>query len=719
MIRFFKRTPRLIQMEASECGATALGIILGYYGRFVSLEDLREKCGVSRDGATVYNMTQAADYYGLHNEVYEMDIEELQEASFPIIAYWQFNHFVVIEKIEKERIYINDPNSGPRTITPEELAENYSGVIIQLAPKKSFKKAGRPENFVERVKTKIWPFRNAFHYLFSTQLALVLLGLTIPVFTQLFIDKFFSPMMPHWQRPFLLMIVGVIILSGIMTWIQAIFLNFLQVRIAIYLSTEFLAHLLKLPYLFFTQRFGNELIHRMGLNTGIGDTLTSEVILNSHNLVLLSGYWIIMLYYNVPITIIAAFVALFNILLVWFIGRRRMNDYARLQQYEAKAIGTSFNALEHIETMKSSGNGAFFFSRLADCYTDSINCSQEIGKKDIWLSSLSSFSQTFSTVILLGIGCWQVMKGALTVGELIALQILLNFFLTPFTQLVSFSTELQSVDVDLARIDDVLKARTDPTVEERKISSPVIKLKGKLEFADITFGYHILDTPFIRHFNLSIEPGERIALTGISGSGKTTVAKLAAGLFQPWHGKVLYDGKSYSHYSRESLSQSIAHVDQSILLFSGTIEDNLTLWQPSISDETIIKAAKLACIHDDIAALPERYQTLLEEGGRNLSQGQRQRLEIARSLILNPAILILDEVTNSLDALTEKEVLSNIAAQNITTLIISHRLSTLRNCHRIIVLEQGKIIQLGTHEELSQIPGHYKKMLDYEITKKT
>ena len=457
----------------------------------------------------------------------------------------------------------------------------------------------------------------------------------------------------------------------------------------------------------------------MALNNSIGATLTEEVILNSHNLILLSGYWAIMLLYNVTITVIAAFVAIFNLLLIYIIGRRRMNDYARLQQYEAKAVGTSFDALEHIETMKGSGNESFFFRRIANCYTDNINSGQEIGKKDVWLSSLSSVSRKLSSVALLGVGCVQVMKGALTVGELIALQILLNFFLNPFTQLVGFSTELQSVDVDLARIDDVLKARPDPTVQERKVSDPDVKLKGNLEFSNVNFGYHALEEPYINHFNLNIQPGETIALTGVTGSGKSTIAKLAASLFQPWQGKVLFDGKDYTHYSRTSLSRSIGHVNQSILLFYGTIRDNLTLWDPSIAAENIEKSARIACIHEDIAKLPEGYQSIITEEGSNFSQGQRQRMDIARALVTNPSILILDEVTNSLDAQTEQRVLANLREQNVTTILISHRLSTLKNCHRIIVLDQGQITQMGTHEELKKIPGHYKNMLAYEISKKT
>ncbi|NGX38227.1 MAG: Lactococcin-G-processing and transport ATP-binding protein LagD, partial [Chlamydiae bacterium] len=364
-----RKTPRLIQMEASECGAAALGIILGYYRKYIPLEELRETCNVSRDGINLEDMNRAAVHYGLEVEVFETPLEELKETSLPAILYWDYNHFIVLEEFSDGKVLINDPSMGHRSITWTELSKSYSGLVMECRPGKDFQPTGARDGFVKRIKGKFLPFKSALRYFFWIQLALATLGLSLPVFTQIFIDQFFGEILPTWEWKFLGLFLGVVILSGLLTWIQSIFLNILQVRIAIQLSTEFLYHILRLPLRFFTQRFGSELINRMSLNNQIGEILTSDLILNVLNILLLSSYWVIMLFYNVPITIVAACIATCNLALVWYIGKTRSNSYAKLQQAEAKAVGISFDALEHIETMKGNSNENFFFSRLAKCYT--------------------------------------------------------------------------------------------------------------------------------------------------------------------------------------------------------------------------------------------------------------------------------------------------------------------------------------------------------------
>ncbi len=712
-----KKTPRVIQMEAVECGAAALSIILGYYERFVSLEELRVMCGVSRDGVSAYNITQAAEHYGLEAVGYEMDVEDLQDILRPAILFWDHNHFVVLERIRGRKVYINDPATGPRRIDREELEQSYSGLVLECQPRKEFQKGGKDLSLLSRLIEKIIPFKEALIYLFFVQLSLVVIGLTAPVFSQIFIDKFLGETIPNWKSEFLLLIAGIMLFTGGITWIRGKFLNALQAKLSIRYSTEFLWHILRLPAVFFSQRSGGEVINRIGLNNRIATIFTGEVVINLISLSLVGVYVIIMFQYNVLLTLIAIFTAFINLSLLWYVNRTRIHAYARLQQEDAKTIGVSLDTLEHIEAIKTAANEAYFFSRIAGYYTRSINAFQSIRAKSNYLSTFSSFSQQLSTVLLLTIGCWEILHGRLTIGMLIAFQILLSSFLRPFNQLVSFGSEMQSVKVDLARVDDVLKNSPDPIVKERSLPEmPEEKLKGKIEFQHVTFGFSPLDEPFIEDFNLVVKAGEIVALVGPVGSGKTTLSRLATSLFQPSKGRVLYDGKDFTRISRTIFRNSLAAVDQQIHLFAGTIKENITLWDKNISDESVANAARNACIEKEILALPSGYQAPLLEEGQNLSQGQRQRIEIARALVLDPSILIMDEATNSLDAETEEELLQNLRERGCTCLIISHRLSTIKRADKILVLDRGKVVQVGTHQDLRKNPGLYKSLLEHEIT---
>lgn len=712
------RTPRMIQMENSECGAAALGMILGHFGKHIPLEELREICGVSRDGLSLEDIEIAASYYGLKSETNEADVEDLIKGPFPTLLWWQHNHFVVLERVSGGNIFINDPAVGHRTIFFSELAKNFSGLMMDFQKGENFQPSGKRETFLSRVIDKLDPFKPSLSYLFWIQVGLTLLGLTIPVFAQVFIDQFFGSTLPTWDWDFLGLILGALILSALLTYAQQIFLNFLQVRIAVRLSVQFLCHLLQLPALFFSQRYASELINRLKLNTRIGEVLTNGIVLNVLNLLLLSSYWIIMLFYNVTITMIAAGIALYNLVLVWFIGKKRSNSYAKLQQSEAHAVSGSFDALEHIEAVKSNADENFFFKKIAGFYTENINNAQEIGKQDVWLSTLSSLSQKISMIVILAFGAWEVIEGRLTIGKLIALQILYNNFLAPVTQLVFFSTEVQSVEVDLTRLDDVLHAKADPVLGFRKEGALDTTLEGELTLEKVSFGYKPLQPPFMQDLDLQVKKGEMIGLTGSNGSGKTTLAKLVTCLLQPREGAILYDAKPYQDYTRETLSRSVGYVDQIIELFPGNLRDNLTLWNAEISEEAMIKAAESAYIHEDIALLAEGYLSTVLEEGINFSAGQKQRLEIARVLLKNPALLILDEATNALDAEVEEKILANIRKLGITTFLISHRLSTFHHCDRILVMDEGSIVQQGTHQELTKQKGLYRNLIELELKKK-
>ncbi|NGX43171.1 MAG: Lactococcin-G-processing and transport ATP-binding protein LagD [Chlamydiae bacterium] len=705
------KTPRVIQMEAVECGAAALAILLGYYGRYVSLEELRLQCGVSRDGVNAFNMVQAAEHYGLKADGYRVEIKDLDQVTLPAILFWNHNHFVVLEEIQKDRVYINDPAIGPTWVSHEEFARRYSPIVLQMTPTPDFRKGGKPHTLWSDIKERLLPFREAIAFLLCAQLPLVLLGLALPVLSQIFIDKILGESILSWRWGFLGILAAVMLLTGGLTWLQGRFLNKLHIRLNVYFSSSFLWHILQLPMQFFTQRFGGEIINRMHLNTNVAQVLTGQVVITVINLLFIALYALIMLQYDVPITLIGIGAAIFNMTMIMMIAQIRMNAYARMQQEQAKTVGVSLDAISHIETMKTTANDPFFFSRIAGYYTKNINALQDIGEKDVWLSSFSRLSQRLATVVLLGFGCWRVMHGNLTIGMLIALQLLLNNFLRPFGQLVNFAMRIQSFQIDLTRLNDVLKNKRDPLVLERpQETEEDRKLKGNLEMRKVSFGYSPLSEPYIQDFNVSITPGKRVALVGTVGSGKSTIAKLASSLYSPWTGEITYDEKPIHTIPRSLFAASIGHVDQEIFLFGGTIKENLTLWKPEISDEIIEEAVRDACIHEDIIALAKHYETPLIEGGRNFSEGQRQRLEIARALINHPSLLILDEAMSAVDSNTEEEILNNLKKRGCSLLIIAHRFSTIKDCDEIIVLDNGKVVQRGTHEQLKAVPGAYQTL---------
>lgn len=696
-----KRTPRLIQMEAVECGAAALGIILAYYKRFVSLEELRLTCGVSRDGVSAYQMIQAARYYGMEADGYKGNWRDLPEIPMPAILFWNFNHFIVLERISGERAYINDPATGPKKITLSELSKRFSGYVITLKPSPSFRKEGREISLTKRMIKRFVSAKDALVYLLGIEGVLVLFGLILPAASKIFIDTFLNRSPPSWKKEFILFLVAATFLSGIVAWFKGRFLNRLKIRLSMKSSAQFLHYILSLPLSFFSQRYPGDLIHRILLNIRLAVIFTEGGIVNTINLLLITLYGIILFTYSVSIALVGIGTALFNMLLLYGINRMRTNAYALLQQEEAKSIGVSLDSIENIETMKSVSASSFFFSRIAGHYTNTINAAQNIGKKDIWLLTLSSFSSQLSTIILLAVGSWLVMSGEFSIGMLYAFHIIMNAFLSPFQRLVEFGADLQSFKVDIARLDDVMRHQSDPLTQMP--NEPKEKLKGMIELKNVIFAYAPLDPPFIKT-SFKIFPHEVVGIVGKVGSGKSTLAKILASLYLPRSGEVLYDGKNFRQLSRKTLAQSIAIIDQEIKLFAATLFENIALWDNAATEEAVQAAAKKAKIHEEILELPLGYQTLLLEEGANFSSGQRQRIELARAFFGSPSILILDEALNGVDPLVEEKILEEIRDAGFTTFLITHRLSTVRQCDRILLYEKGEIAGEGTHADLLAHP---------------
>ena len=709
------KTPTLLQMEAVECGAAALGIIMYYLGRIVPLPELRRECGVSRDGSKASNMLKAARRYGLEAKGFKKELTQLRELPLPYIVFWNFNHFLVVEGWGREKVYLNDPATGPCKVSLQEFDEAYTGVVLIMQPGEEFKRGGRKASMLLAIWSRLQGTTGALVYCMLAGLLLTLVGLVVPVFTQIFVDEILIQGRQNWLRPLLLAMAIAAVVQGGLTLLQLRYLRRLKIKLSVGMSSRFLWHILRLPMSFYAQRFAGEISNRTSLNDQVADVLSGELATTIIDTVMLGFYVVIMSQYDWVLTVVVVSFALINVITLQSISRQRKDANQRLIQDYGKAAGASIAALQSIETLKASGLESDFFARWSGYYTKAINSQQELGVTNQTLSVLPVLLSALSAAFLLAVGGLRVIDGHLSIGMLVAFQGMMQNFQQPVDSLVSFGRTLQELDGNLIRLDDVLQNPTDPQLEkrseDRQQAATKPKLAGHLELKDLTFGYSRLEAPLIENFSLQVKPGQRIALVGGSGSGKSTVAKLVSGLHEAWTGEILLDGKPKSAIPTQLLTNSLAMVEQDILMFEGTVRDNLTLWDSTVPDRYLKQACQDAAIDDVVQSMPGGYNAQLAEGAANLSGGQRQRLEIARALVNNPAILIMDEATSALDAETEKIVDRNLRRRGCTCLIVAHRLSTIRDCDEIIVLDHGKVVQRGTHEELWQQKGVYARLI--------
>jgi NHLM bacteriocin system ABC transporter peptidase/ATP-binding protein len=710
------RTPSVLQMEAVECGAAALAMILAYHGRIVPLERLRVECGVSRDGSKASNMVKAARSYGLEAHGYNYEPEELKQLPLPMIVFWNFNHFVVFEGMRKGRAYLNDPASGPRAMPIEEFDQSFTGVVLTFAPTGEFRKGGEKRTLFAALSSRLKGFEAALAYVVLAGLMLVIPGLIIPVFSRVFVDSILVARMEDWLKPLLLAMGATAAIRWFLTWCQESYLLRLETKLALTSSARFFHHVLRLPVEFFVQRMGGEIGSRVPLNDKVAQLLSGELATNVLNLIVIVFYAAIMLRYDAILTLVGVGMAALNLVALKFVSAKRTIVNQRLQQETGKIMGLSMSGLQMIETLKAGGSEADFFEQWAGYQAKAVNAQQELSIPTQLLSAVPAFLMALNNAVILAVGGFRVIDGHLTMGMLVAFQSLMSSFMRPVNQMVTLGSKLQEAEADMRRLDDVLLCEPDrrfsrEAAEETDPDASQVKLSGELELVDVTFGYSRLAPPLIRNFNLKLAPGSRVALVGLSGSGKSTVAKLVSGLYEPWEGEILFDGKPRGELPRALLANSISMVDQDVFLFESSVRDNLAMWDETVLEGDINEAAGDACIHNDIAARSGAYLSRVGESGSNFSGGQRQRLEIARALVNNPTLLIMDEATSALDPTTEKIVDDNLRRRGCTCLIIAHRLSTIRDCDEIIVLDRGEAVQRGTHEELREAGGLYAEMI--------
>ncbi|WNJ16375.1 NHLP family bacteriocin export ABC transporter peptidase/permease/ATPase subunit [Pontibacter sp. G13] len=712
-------TPTVLQMESVECGAASLSIILGYYGRFVPLEKLRVECGVSRDGLKATNIMKAARSYGLKAKGYSKSIEKLKATKTPAIIFWNFNHFVVLEGFGKQKVYINDPAQGRYQVTYDEFEGSFTGVVMTFEPTADFEKGNEKGRLRDALSSRISNSKLSVVFIVLISLFLVIPGLVIPSFSQIFIDRYLVNQVSEFVMPLLLAMSGLLLIHALLVHIQQYYLLRLETKLALSTSSQFLWHVLHLPMAFFTQRYSGDITNRVGLNDKVAGLLSGDLANAALNVIVVVFYLFLMFTYDVTLTLIAAGIAALNVIILQAVARARKDGARRLQNESGKLVGTTMSGISMIETLKASGRENDFFSNWSGYLAKVMNNQQELGNVTMKLNVVPPLLMSISNTVILGLGAMQVMDGHMSLGMLVGFIYLTHSFIRPVNQLVSVAGKLQETEGDMGRIDDVLKYEQDPVFSQQQHISTISdsdafipsKLAGSLEIRNLTFGYSHAMPAILNDFNLKLQPGSRVALVGGSGSGKSTVARLVAGLYEPWDGDVLLDNQQRNTIPRAIVNNSVAMIDQEVVIFKGTIRDNIAFWDDTMKEHTIIEAAKDALIHDVIASRPGGYESEVVEKGTNFSGGQRQRLEIARALATNPSILIMDEGTSALDPQSEKMVMDNIRRRGCTCLIVAHRLSTIRDCDEIIVMNFGDIVERGTHEELIRNEGLYFNLI--------
>ena len=678
-------------MEAVECGAAALAIILGYYNRIVPLAQLRTDCGVSRDGSNALNVLEAAKSYGLQAKGFNLDIDQLKKLDPPYIVFWNFDHFLVVEGFEEDKVYLNDPASGRRNVAFEEFNTAYTGVVLTMQPGEDFQTGGQKPNVVRGLVSRLRGSTGILLYCLIAGLFLTLCRLAVPTFAQIFVDEILVSNRLNWLRPLVIGMLLTAVLRGFLAWLRFTYLRKLLLKLSATMSGQFLWHILRLPVGFYDQRYVGEISSRVPLNGKVAEILSGRLATTIIDSVMMIVYLAIMLLYDWVLTAVVVVFALINFCALQILSRTRVDANLKLAQEYGKISGAAISSLQTIESIKASGLESDSFTKFAGYYAKAVNAQQNLALQTQIITALPALLSALATASVLIFGGLRTINGSLTLGMLVAYQSLTASFLSPISQLVNFGSLLQDLEADLNRLDDVLQNSVDEEVIRKsdkvsELSIPV-RLKGHIELRNVTFGYSRVDEPLIENFNLTIEPGERIAIVGGSGSGKSTIAKLICGLYQPWSGEIYFDGIARTQIPRIVLSDSLAMVEQDIFIFAGTVRDNLTLWDSTISQKDLEKACQDALIEDTILSLTGEYDARLIEGGMNLSGGQRQRLEIARALIRNPVMLVLDEATSALDAKTELKLDRNLKQRGCSCVVVAHRLNTIRQCDKIITLD--------------------------------
>ena len=708
------RVPIIMQMEALECGAASLAMVMAYYGKWVPLEQVRLDCGVSRDGSNARNMLVAARSYGFEAQGFRCELDALREdIALPCIIHWNFNHFVVLDGFRGNYAWINDPARGEVKVPIEEFDNAFTGICLQITPGPDFQPSGKRKSTLAFAKNRLKGAGAAVAFVLLSTVIGYLFGIINPAFSRFFMDRLLTGENRELLLPFLLIMVLMGLAQVVVSWIQAVYSLKINGKMAIVGSGEYMWKVLRMPMEFFSQRMAGDILQRQGTNASIAATLVNTLTPLLLNTLMMIVYLVVMLRCSVLLTVVGLVTIVLNLLVSQLISAKRVN-ITRVQMRDAgKLSSATVSGIQMVETIKASGAENGYFQKWAG-YQASVNAQNvRFERLNQFLGVIPTLLSTIANASVMVIGVWLTMQGSFSLGSILIFQGYLSSFMSPAMTLISAGQTIQEMRTEMERVEDVMQYPIDPRFSDElpDEETDYSKLSGQVELKNVSFGYSRLGKPLIQDFSMSMKPGSRVAFVGTSGCGKSTLAKLISGLYRPWSGEILFDGRPISEIDRSVFTGSVAVVDQDIVLFEDTIANNIKMWDNSIEDFEMILAARDAQIYDDIMAREGGFYGKLTEGGKDLSGGQRQRLEIARVLAQDPSIIIMDEATSALDAKTEYELVKAVKDRGITCIVIAHRLSTIRDCDEIIVLDRGVVVERGTHDELYARGGFYTELI--------
>lgn len=708
------KTPTVIQMENAECGAAALAIILHYYGAQAPLEKLRKDCGIGREGSKAINIVRAAKLHGLHCESFEVgEVEDCYHIRVPCILYWGFNHFVVLEGLTVNKVYINDPACGRRVLSWEAFGQEFTGVVIGMVPTKSFQKIKKSNLLKTLIFEQLGQFNGFYTFILLSSLFLILPGIALPAFAKIFIDDILIKGNISWLAALILGLMGTAIIRNILTWFQLHAILKYKIKFLSSNSARLIWRILHLPILFFQQRYIGDICYRAGGYQRIGDIVSVKLTMAFINLLLASVYITFIFLFSWQIATIVS-VLTFAIYCVYLMTKRKVRDYTfQYLQLSGTLSGIETHTLQSVETIKACNEQDMFFDSWASKHAQTIDMQQKLMFVHQTANVFIKWFVGLANVLILAIGANMIIGGQLSAGSLIAIQTLSMSVFSPIMALFSFGQDIEAIKGDLNRIADIsnypIEQPRSCNVSEESSSNKT----NKLDFKGVEYSYGLYDPTILKHIDINVQRGEKVSLVGTSGSGKSTIAKLAVGLLTPTKGKVYLNDLELQGNNKGNLSNSIGYVDQEIFLFEGTLRENLCFWKGGIDDADMLLAIDEVGLFDFFVQ-KGGLEFFITEGGSNLSQGQKQRVEIARALLYQPDMLILDEATSALDEAIERNLHEKISRKNIGVLTIAHRLSSVQNSDRIYVLDQGKIISVGTHTALLDSCALYNRLYQNE-----
>lgn len=704
------KVPMTIQMEATECGAASLCMVLAYYDKWIPLDQMRLMCGVSRNGSNAKNILIAARKLGLVAQGYRFEPEELrQNGHFPCIVFWEFNHFIVVNGFKNGKVYVNDPARGRIIMSMDRFDEGFTGVVLMFEPSEDFEPSGSPFKISSFIKERLEGTGQAIAFSVITSVIIAISGIILSGYSRIFLDKILTGNNPRWFIPFIASLSVISIVLIVVSFISAINSLRIEGKFSSIGATTYMWKVLHLPMEFFAQRMAGDIQQRKNTNEGIASRLINVISPLALQCGMMIFYLIVMIRYSYILSAIGIVTVIINLTVSRIITHKRVDLAKVLAMDNARLYQSTVSGISMIETIKGSGAENSFFERWSGIQAAANKQNVNYIELEHVMGTIPAIISAINNSVIMVLGIWLTINGLFTEGMLVAFQGFVSSFMTPARTLISAGQTFQEMETDINLMNDVLLYPDDPVSYSlnEDAGHSYDKLSGDIIIKDLTFGYSRLDEPLIKNLNLTIDKGSSVAIVGASGCGKSTLSKLLSGLYLPWSGQILFDGQNIQEIDRSVFTGSLAVVDQNIVLFEDTIASNIKMWDSSIEDFEMILAARDAQIHDDIMKRLGGYKYRICEGGKDLSGGEKQRIEIARVLAQDPTIIIMDEATSALDAKTEKEVVKAIKNRGITCIVIAHRLSTVRDCDKIVVLDNGRIIEQGTHDQLYAMKGKY------------